>query len=419
MIRHVVLISDLSVERDGATAVAMTAVRVLRGRGVSVTYLCGDNGENAELHALGVRVVPVSGQEIRKANPFNAAFLGLYNIRAAKVLRDLIDEIDGEGVIYHLHNWSKILSPAIFGILNGVSDRLFISTHDYFLACPNGGYFNFKRKAACDLVPLSTACLRSNCDRRSYLEKFWRITRSLIRSRLIDLSRKTATILAVHDGMVDHLIRGGISENSIEVLRNPVTPWSEKRIAAEKNRKFLFVGRLDHDKGAHLLAESARSAGATLQMVGDGPLRPFLEQTFPEIELMGWQPRENVARIARAARVVVMPTGSRETFGLVAFEALTSGIPVIISKFAATCDEIVRNDIGLSCDPYDAKALADVLRNLATDDHRLRLMSERAWRMRNSLALSNQSWGDHLLSIYEKAGRRDTENGHSVGTYGA
>jgi glycosyltransferase involved in cell wall biosynthesis len=419
MIRHVVLISDLSAERDGATAVAMTAVRVLRGRGVSVTYLCGDNGENAELHALGVRVVPVSGQEIRKANPFNAAFLGLYNIRAAKVLRGLIDEIDGEGVIYHLHNWSKILSPSIFGILNGVSDRLFISTHDYFLACPNGGYFNFKRKAACDLVPLSTACLRSNCDRRSYLEKFWRITRSLIRSRLIDLSRKTATILAVHDGMVDHLIRGGISENSIEVLRNPVTPWSEKRIAAEKNRKFLFVGRLDHDKGAHLLAESARSAGATLQMVGDGPLRPFLEQTFPEIELMGWQSRENVARIARAARVVVMPTGSRETFGLVAFEALTSGIPVIISKFAATCDEIVRNDIGLSCDPYDAKALADALRNLATDDHRLRLMSERAWRMRNSLALSNQSWGDHLLSIYEKAGRRDTENGHSVGTYGA
>jgi hypothetical protein len=111
MIRHVVLISDLSVERDGATAVAMTAVRILRQRGVAVTYLCGDNGENAELQALGVRVVPVSGQEIRKANPFNAAFLGLYNIRAAKTLRDLIDEIDGEGVVYHLHNWSKILSP--------------------------------------------------------------------------------------------------------------------------------------------------------------------------------------------------------------------------------------------------------------------------------------------------------------------
>src|ERR1700722_6831454 len=249
MIRHVVLISDLSVERDGATAVAMTAVRILRQRGVAVTYFCGDTGENAELQALGVRVVPMGGQEIRKANPLNAAFLGLYNIRAAKTLRDLIDEIDDDGVVYHLHNWSKILSPSIFGALNRVSDRLFVSTHDYFLACPNGGYFNFKKKAACELVPLSAACLTSNCDRRSYLEKVWRITRSLIRFRLIDLSRNTATILAVHDGMVDHLVRGGISKNSIEVLRNPVTPWSQTRIAAEKNYTFLFVGRLEHDKG--------------------------------------------------------------------------------------------------------------------------------------------------------------------------
>jgi glycosyltransferase involved in cell wall biosynthesis len=418
MIRHVVLISDLSVERDGATAVAMTAVRILREKGVAVTYLCGDNGENAELQALGVRVVPVNGQEIRKGNPLNAAFLGLYNIRAAKTLRDLIDEIDGEGVVYHLHNWSKILSPSIFGVLKGVSERLFISTHDYFLACPNGGYFNFKRRTACDLVPLSAACLISNCDRRSYLEKIWRIARSLIRSRMIDLSRKTATILAVHDGMVAHLVRGGISENSIKVLRNPVTPWSEERIAVEENHKFLFVGRLDHDKGAELLAESAQRAGVALQMVGDGPLRQFLAQAFPEVELMGWQSRKNVARIARGARVVVMPTGSRETFGLVAFEALTSGIPVIISKFAATCDEIVRNNIGLSCNPYDARALTDVLRSLAADDHRLQLMSERAWRMRSSLALSNQSWGDHLLSIYEGEERRDAEIGNLVGTYG-
>ena len=419
MIRHVVVISDLSVERDGATAVAMTAVRFLRERGVTVTYFCGDTGENAEFQALGVRVVPVNGQEIRKANPFSAAFLGLYNVTAANALRDLINEIDGEGVVYHLHNWSKILSPSIFGILKGVSDRLVISAHDYFLACPNGGYFNFKTKTVCDLVPLTAACLRSNCDRRSYLEKIWRITRRLIRSRLIDLSRKTATILAVHDGMVDHLVRGGISANSIEVLRNPVTPWSERRIAAEKNHRFLFVGRLDHDKGAGLLAKSARGAGVTLQMVGDGPLRPFLEQNFPEVELLGWQSREDVAQIAQGARVVVMPTGSRETFGLVAFEALTSGIPVIISTFAATCDEIVRNNIGLSCNPYDAKALADVLRSMATDDHRVRGMSERAWRMRNSLALSNQGWGDHLLSFYENAARRDAEIGNLVGTYGA
>jgi glycosyltransferase involved in cell wall biosynthesis len=419
MLRRVVLISDLAVERDGATAVAMSAVRTLRRRGVAVTYVCGDDGQNAELADLGVQVVPVQGQEIGKANPFGAAIAGLYNAKAARVLRNVIKQVDGEGVVYHLHNWSKILSPSIFQALNGVSDRLLISTHDYFLACPNGGFFNFKKRSPCELTPLSAACLATDCDRRSYLEKIWRVARSLTLRAMIDLSRKKATILAVHDGMVDHLVRGGIAADGIKVLRNPVTPWSDTRIAVENNRKFLFVGRLDHDKGAELLAQSARDAGVPIQMVGDGPLRTLLEQSYPEAELLGWQPRQRVAQIAREARTVVMPTGSRETFGLVAFEALTSGIPVIISRFAATSDEIVRNDVGFACDPYDAKTLAGLLRLMATDGSRLQQMSERAWQTRDSLALSNQGWGDRLMAIYQDAGLMAARQTGRAAVYGA
>jgi glycosyltransferase involved in cell wall biosynthesis len=328
-------------------------------------------------------------------------------------------EIDGEGVVYHLHNWSKILSPSVFQVLSGVSERLLVSTHDYFLVCPNGGYFNFKRSSPCELIPLSAACLGTDCDRRSYFEKVWRVSRSLVRRGLIDLSGKSARILAVHEGMVDHLVRGGISEEAIKVLPNPVSPWSETRIAAEKNHKFLFVGRLDHDKGADLLAEAARYAKVPLQIVGDGPLRQFLQQSYPEVQLMGWRSRAQVAQIARSARVVVMPTGSREAFGLVAFEALTSGIPVIISRFAATCDEIVRNNIGMSCDPYDTKALGDVLKTLATNDCRLQMMSERAWKARDSIVLSNQGWGDRLMAIYEDAAQSHAVVTKMAAAYGA
>jgi glycosyltransferase involved in cell wall biosynthesis len=154
-------------------------------------------------------------------------------------------------------------------------------------------------------------------------------------------------------------------------------------------------------------------------MVGDGPLRTLLEQSYPEAELLGWQPRQRVAQIAREARTVVMPTGSRETFGLVAFEALTSGIPVIISRFAATSDEIVRNDVGFACDPYDAKTLAGLLRLMATDGSRLRQMSERAWQARDSLALSNQGWGDRLMAIYQDAGLVAARQTGSAAAYGA
>ena len=377
---------------------------MLRKNGIEVTYVCGDDGSNAALQDLGARVVPLGGLELVTASPINAAWsAGLFNLKAANILRKVISETDGEGVVYHLHNWSKILSPSIFSVLNHVSERLFISTHDFFLACPNGGYFNFQRKSTCELEPLSFACVTTNCDRRSYGEKIWRILRALTRRSLIRLSNKRPRILAVHEGMVDYLVRGGINREAILVLRNPVSPWSDTRIAAENNKKFLFVGRLEHDKGADLLAAAAQAAGVQLQIVGDGPLRSILERTYPEIEFMGWQSREQIAVVARNARTVVVPTASRETFGLVAFEALTSGIPVIISKFGTASEEIARNGLGFACDPYDHGELTRLLQQMAGNNEKLAQMSEACWEQRNTITLTSREWEERLLGLYEDA----------------
>ena len=413
MLRRVVVISDLSVERDGPTAIALATVRMLRKNGIEVTYVCGDDGSNESLRDLGVRVVPLGGLELVTASRINAAVVGLFNLKAANILRKVIRETDGEGVVYHLHNWSKILSPSIFSVLDRVSERLFISTHDFFLACPNGGYFNFQRKSTCELDPLSFACVTTNCDRRSYGEKIWRIVRALMRRSLIGLSGKRPTILAVHEGMVDYLVRGGIGREAILVLRNPVSPWSDTRIAAENNSKFLFVGRLEHDKGADLLAAAARAAGIQLQIVGDGPLRSDLERVYPEIEFMGWQSREQVAVIARTARAVVAPTASRETFGLVAFEALTSGIPVIVSKFGIASDEITRNGLGFACDPYDHDELTRLLRQMAGNTEKLGQMSRACWERRNTITLTSRQWEERLLSLYEDAAGNAAEIGRT------
>jgi glycosyltransferase involved in cell wall biosynthesis len=405
MLRRVVVISDLSVERDGPTAIALASVRMLRRNGIEVTYVCGDDGRNPALQELGVRVVSLGGLELVAARPINAVFSGLYNSNAAKILRNVIRETDEEGVVYHLHNWSKILSPSVFGVLGYVSERLFISTHDFFLACPNGGYFNFQRKSTCELDPLSFACVATNCDRRSYAEKIWRIVRALTRRSLIDLSRRRPTILAVHEGMVDYLVRGGINRDAIRVMRNSVSPWSDTRIVAEENAKFLFVGRLEHDKGADLLAAAARAAGVQLEIVGDGPLRADLARAYPEFRFTGWQSREQLATLARTVRTVVAPTASRETFGLVAFEALTSGIPVIVSKFGIAADEIVNNGLGFACDPYDHQELTRLLKQMAANNNELGQMSRACWERRDSISLTSSQWEARLLSLYEDAAK--------------
>ncbi|MCJ8518616.1 glycosyltransferase involved in cell wall biosynthesis [Pseudorhizobium tarimense] len=373
---------------------------VLSERGVLVEYFCGDFGRNGDLAKAGVAVHAVGANDLRSSSFAMAVARGLYNFSAARQLKSLIRSKDTPDTLYHVHNWSKILSPSIFDALRPVMDRVVLTAHDYFLACPNGGYFHFQRGVPCTAKPLSFGCLGANCDRRSRLEKTWRIARDIERRALMNLSGSLATVLAVHDGMIPLLERGGIPAGHIKSLRNPVESWSTERVRAEENREFLFVGRLEHDKGVILLAEAAKQAKVPITFVGEGALGSEIASINPDAKLVGFKDRAALREIAARVRCLVVPTRSRETFSLVAYEALTSGIPVIISDFATTRDEILESGVGIACNPYEAGALTRTLVELARDDDGVFRMSLEGFLHRHTLTLSSQDWERALLDVY-------------------
>lgn len=397
---RVVLISDLSEPRDGPSVIALKTAETLIERGIGVEYFCGDFGQNAELARCGIGIHAVGADDLRSSSFATAVVQGLYNRIAAHKLNALVLLHDTPGTLYHVHNWSKILSPSIFDALRPVMDRVILTAHDYFLACPNGGYFHFQRGVPCSEKPLSLSCLLANCDRRSRLEKAWRVIRDVERRLMTDFAGSGATVLAVHEAMVPALQRGGIPTQCIRVLRNPVQPWSKKRVHVEDNSAFLFVGRLEHDKGVLLLAEAARDARVPVTFVGEGALGSKISTIYPEAELAGFKDRTELKELAEKARCVVVPTRSRETFSLVAYEALTSGIPVIISDFAATREEIVAQGVGLSCNPYEPGGLSRSLAQMAKNNEMLKTMSRKAFDERETLAPSREAWDLSLLEIY-------------------
>ena len=247
---------------------------------------------------------------------------------------------------------------------------------------------------------MSAACLLTACDKRSRAHKAWRVVRQSVRNHAIELNNTSATILAVHEGMRPLLERGGIASERIRILRNPVTPWLQKRVDAAANSDFLYVGRLDADKGIDVLARAARLAGVRLRVVGDGPLAPWLADTHPEIELLGRLPSRAIAEVAVTARCVVVPTIVRETFGLVAMEALTSGIPVIITDTAFIAREVVEAGMGLTCRSGDVASLAAQISNVARDDELADALSRAAHAVAPASCLTIESWSEELLRIY-------------------
>jgi glycosyltransferase involved in cell wall biosynthesis len=101
--------------------------------------------------------------------------------------------------------------------------------------------------------------------------------------------------------------------------------------------RLLFVGRLDLQKGVDLLLRDfalLKRGRATLTLVGAKIVDNRDLTIPPEVELLGWVPRETLPAMFGSFDAVVMPS-RWEGMPLLAIEALRSGCPLICSNHGA------------------------------------------------------------------------------------
>lgn len=402
-LERIVVINDASVARGGATGLALLSVRRLLERGHEVAYLCGDAGDDGALAALGASVVPMGGKPLMAEGRARAATRGLYNAEARRGVADWIAANDTPRTAYHLHGWSKILSPSVFDALRPVRARTVVHAHDFFLACPNGGYMDYQAGEPCERTPLGVSCLTRHCDKRSYAQKLWRVGRSAALSRSFHDAADYAGILTIHERMIPWLARAGLDAGSIRTIRNPVTPFTTERIEAERHRAIAFVGRVEAEKGIEEALDAAREAGVPMMVIGDGPLRETLETSHPEATFHGWCDRERIAALVAHARALVMPTRYPEPFGLVAAEASRSGLPVIASRTAFLSGEIESGGVGLAPGSGHAALVEAFARMRDMPEDEVAAMSRRAHEGEVRLASTEDEWIDALVKEYRGA----------------
>jgi len=168
----------------------------------------------------------------------------------------------------------------------------------------------------------------------------------------------------------DYLLSLGVKENQIAVKNAAVIDEDVIRanydqalseissnINAQKNRKFVYVGRLAEEKNLELLikaflsviGKSKNTENWKLLFVGDGPAKQQLEQLAGKylkntIEFAGGHPWYKVPTWLAQSDVLVLPSKS-EPWGLVVNEAMVCGMPVIVSEKCGCAEDLVRNNI--------------------------------------------------------------------------
>lgn len=128
----------------------------------------------------------------------------------------------------------------------------------------------------------------------------------------------------------------GADLSRCKVIHNFVSYDELRRIAAGERGagagagQVLLVGRIDAGKGfGEFLAEAAPRlpSGVTLSIAGDGPERLPLEQRFGagQVRFLGWQPYDEVIRLAARSHLCVVPSVCEEACSTTVLEALALG----------------------------------------------------------------------------------------------
>jgi len=406
-VKNLVLINDHAVDSGGAARVALRQARQLARRDYAVHFFAAvgpadpDQLPGVHLHVLGQKDI------VGNPSRVGAMTQGLWNRTAARDLGRLLDTLSPRETLVHLHSWSKALSSSV---VRAAADRGFgivCTSHDFFSACPNGGFFDYPAGVACTRRPLGFSCLTRNCDSRHAVHKLWRVARQVVQHTAGGIPSAIGTYICPSK-LAREIIEPYLPRNARVVVLPAAVPRPPTPPAPDAEREgIVFVGRLSPEKGAFLYAEASRLASVPAVFIGDGSLRDTLRQQFPEASLLGWLDADALHRRIARSLATVFPSLWYETQGLVVYEAAALGVTSIVATRTAVTEFVSDGVSGLHFQQGSVQSLAAALRRLTSDREAALAMGRAArdaWE-RSSLA-TEEGVGEQLGALYQDALQR-------------
>ena len=372
---NVVIINDNAHVNGGAGKIALASAKGLAQKGHRVFVIAAVGPVDPELRdEPGVTVLCTDQFEIfSDPNRARAAVQGFWNLKAGRIANQLFEELEPRDTVVHLHLWAKALSSSVPRAAIRRGYAVFCTMHDYLLGCPTGTLFNHTRQQICRLTPMSSACLRTQCDSRNYAHKLWRVGRQFVQQRFGGLPDGIGHFIAISP-LSESVLRPMLPATAkLHFISNFVDAAPAGPVPVHMNRSFVFSGRLVREKGPILFARCARRNDVEAVFIGDGECRDDVLQANPEAVVTGWLPQHEVLQHLRRARALVFPSRWYEAQPLVILEAAANGIPAIVPDTSAARDMVEDGATGLWFRGTSEDDLAAKIRMLKDPDLALRL----------------------------------------------
>lgn len=168
------------------------------------------------------------------------------------------------------------------------------------------------------------------------------------------VSRWASRWISYGQSSTEYLLSLGINRDRVLQIQNAVdeqrfTQSCEPEMRLGPSPVLLYVGQFIARKGVELLLNAAAAVQTdgrefSLLLVGSGRDKPLLEQRVKDLGLKNVHfrpslPPDRMPSVYRSGDVLVFPT-LEDPWGLVANEAMLSGLPVLCSKYAGCAEEL-------------------------------------------------------------------------------
>jgi glycosyltransferase involved in cell wall biosynthesis len=368
---NVIIIHDNAMITGGAQKVAITEAVALSEQGYKVIYFAAVGPIDPALLNSNVKVEILGQNELKDAlngkyEKIKGALRGLYNREAYKKLNELLKKFDNKNTIVHIHGWSLALSPYIFKAIYENGFKVAITCHDYEINCPVRTYFNYKLNKMCDKNGMSLSCIMCNCDKRSYIQKVYRVIRERIFYRyarkcdlsLIYLSEFNKNIIEREKRLTT---KGYIVPNLVEIPEYV-------NVNTKQNELYLFIGRLNPEKGCELFCEAITRANVKGIVIGEGIEYEKLRKQYTNIEFSGWKTAKEMSTIIPKCRCLIMSSIWYEGAPLTIPEIQGGySLPCIVPTPSGAVDYICDEKNGLIFKSGDIDSLVNCIVKLKDD----------------------------------------------------
>jgi len=414
-LKSVIVLSDHGWPNGGQAEMAIESALQLPGRGLDVCFVAGAGPVDDRLRQAGIECHQVGDHDILSdPNRIRAGSRGIWNFPAARLVRECLASRDPRSTVIHVHGWAKALSPSIGPVVTRSAAAHVYTLHEYFLGCPNGGFYDYRKNEICTRRALGLDCLTTRCDSRSDSHKAWRVARQTLLRVASTMPRHLREIIYLAPEQRSILGPYLSADARWHHLPNPAGPQPARRIGVENNTLFLFIGRLSPEKGPVVAARAARVAGVPIAFCGEGESREAVLRANPDAKMLGWVPKDELASWMARARCLVFPSLWYEGYPLVVAHALRAGLPVVVSKSSVAASSIADGVDGIHVAAGDVPAWAAAMNRLKSDDLARRL-GEAAFRAGKQL-LGHDDYIARLLGIYDAALSRKHVEGQQKGS---